>query len=219
MTITSSPMTSANDMEVEPDHDSVSQVENTLTDITFPEISLEFMAEFLNSNGQDFTSLIAPQIHMSQDPSYVNLQHTNGITDNYTMSLPQFGPIYQQDNNTEVMKLYPTIQYVQLYSRMHAAPDKSSLSEPLRSLHIGDISDTEVVKAWADGCLPEMRLMQGLSYENLQQTNCVADEYNLPLSQFGTSCDVDGITEVVVDGIDDFALRYMERFDREHGHK
>ncbi|XP_038680655.1 NAC domain-containing protein 59-like [Tripterygium wilfordii] len=179
--------------EVEPGYDSVSQVENTLANMTLAEIAPQFMV--LDSNGQDFTSPIAqqPEMHMSQNPFYVNYQHTNGVTDDY---LAQFGTIYQQDNNTEAVKLYLPIQDVQLYSRMHAATDESNLSGTLSSLHIEDISDTEAVKAWADGCLPEMHLMQGLSYENLQQANCVADEYNLPLSQFGTSCQQDNILEV-----------------------
>ncbi|XP_038681563.1 protein NTM1-like 9 [Tripterygium wilfordii] len=157
--------------EVEPGHYSTSEVENTPTDITFPQMAPQPAVEFLNSNGQDFTSLIAqqPDMHMSQEPSYVNLQHTNGITDNYTMPLPQFGTIYGQDNATEAVKFYPSIQDEQLYSSMHAAPEESSLYGSLSSLHSGYISDTEAVKG-ADGCLP--------FYDNLQQTNCVADEYD-----------------------------------------
>ncbi|KAF5743953.1 hypothetical protein HS088_TW08G00541 [Tripterygium wilfordii] len=114
------------------------------------------------------------------------------------MSLSQFGSGYQQYNNIEAVKSHQVIQDAQYRSgSMHTAIDDSSPSESLGSLHIGDINDTEAVKAMVDGCFWGTHMMQGLSYGDLQKTNCVADEYNLPLPQFSTSEQQDMISEMV----------------------
>ncbi|XP_038708763.1 NAC transcription factor 29-like [Tripterygium wilfordii] len=184
--------------ESEPGHDSASEVENPGTDFTLPEIDPQFEEDFRNSYKQGVTSPTAqlPELYYSQGPSNVYHQHTNGAIDDYIMPLSQFGSGYQQYNNIEAVKSHQAIQDAQYYSgSMHTTLDDSSPSESL--VHIGDSDDTEAVRAMADGFLWGTQMMQGLSYENFQKKNCVADEYDLLSPQFGASGQQDMISEMV----------------------
>ncbi|XP_038682883.1 NAC domain-containing protein 72-like [Tripterygium wilfordii] len=160
--------------EGEPSRDSASMVENPITDISLPEID-QFMDEILNSDEQDFTSRTEhqPSMHISQDSSFVNLQGTNGTINDYTKAFSQFG-----------------------VGDQHTVLDGSSTSGSLDSPYIGYINCTEAVNATVNHCLPEMHMVQGLSYENFQQTNGNIDDYSFLLSQSGASGQLDNISEL-----------------------
>ncbi|XP_038708733.1 NAC domain-containing protein 71-like [Tripterygium wilfordii] len=151
-------------------HDATSVVENHVNEITFPEIDLQFLEEFLSSNEEDFNSPDAHQPEMCmeqgpQSPSVGNLQNTNSFTDNYNVPLPQFGTSDLQDNITKWMNSSTANQDVySIDGSIPTPPNDSSPSESFGSLFVDDIGGTEEIDTWVNSCFESA--FEGYSFSN-----------------------------------------------------